>query len=357
MQKIKILLLVLFFLFYISPSFVFADNADPVNSSITKSTDSIPADGKTTATISVTVKDAQKNSLGGDHITLTSTSDPGLIINDGAVGAGNHTASTDSNGKVDFTVKSKNLSPSTNTFTVTDVSSNPAVTLGSVWIKFTASPLVPDDSCKDKAPDTAPVLKSAVSSSGSQITLTWTKAAGSVSYYLVSYGTESKKYIYGNPNVGGPNTTSYTIDKLVDGKTYYFVVRAGNGCAPGNYSNELFAKVGVMIKTPTPTLTLISTPVKQASSVASLVRSTPISQSASASAKASAPTLTSNPPKQTLIEGISKITLLPYIFISIFILGGMGFVCWKTHKKPTKTVEENQLEENQYFPKSNFEEK
>jgi len=94
--------------------------------------------------------------------------------------------------------------------------------------------------CNDTAPSSAPTLVSAVAGTNS-VTLTWTPAGNPKTYYLVAYGTSSGNYIYGNPNVGGSNTTSYTVNNLSGGTTYYFVVRAGNGCMPGPFSNQLSA--------------------------------------------------------------------------------------------------------------------
>jgi hypothetical protein len=91
--------------------------------------------------------------------------------------------------------------------------------------------------CGDQKPGSAPVLLSAVSSGANSITLNWAKANNPVSYYLVTFGTKPGEQLYGNPNVG--NTTSYTVNNLSGGKRYYFEVRAGNGCMPGDYSNEL----------------------------------------------------------------------------------------------------------------------
>lgn len=94
--------------------------------------------------------------------------------------------------------------------------------------------------CTDPAPSSAPILLSAVPGINS-VTLTWSPAVDPVSYYLVAYGTTSGIYQYGNPNVGGKGTTSYTVTNLSGGVPYYFVVRAGNGCTPGPFSNELSA--------------------------------------------------------------------------------------------------------------------
>ena len=101
-------------------------------------------------------------------------------------------------------------------------------------------------------------LTDATSAGAHSITLTWTDAANPVSYYLVSYGLSSGNYIYGNPNIGGQGTTSYTVGGLNTGTKYYFVIRAGNGCAPGNYSNEMSAVPGG-VATPTPATVSVGT--------------------------------------------------------------------------------------------------
>lgn len=93
--------------------------------------------------------------------------------------------------------------------------------------------------CNDSKPGSAPVLTAITPSGANSLTLTWAKAQGPVSYYLVTYGTKPGEQLYGNPNVGDGNTTSYTVNSLSGGSRYYFKVRAGNGCMPGAYSNEL----------------------------------------------------------------------------------------------------------------------
>ncbi len=97
--------------------------------------------------------------------------------------------------------------------------------------------------CGDSKPVSAPKLVYAANTGRNEVTLVWTKALNPVSYYLVAYGTKPGAMEYGNPNVGGPDTIKYTIKGLNNGKTYYFKVRAGNGCMPGDFSNEVAVKV------------------------------------------------------------------------------------------------------------------
>lgn len=97
--------------------------------------------------------------------------------------------------------------------------------------------------CNDVKPGSAPVLNVATSSGPNSITLNWDKAEDPVTYYLITYGTKSGEQLYGNPNVGDSNTTSYTINNLSGGLNYYFKVRAGNGCMPGGFSNEVIGRL------------------------------------------------------------------------------------------------------------------
>ncbi len=103
--------------------------------------------------------------------------------------------------------------------------------------------------CNNTKPGSAPTLFSALGGTNS-VTLKWTEATGPLTYYLITYGTNPGAQTYGNPNIGGKGTTGYTVSGLSGGIIYYFQVRAGNGCAPGDFSNEISATtLGVAIAT------------------------------------------------------------------------------------------------------------
>jgi Fibronectin type III domain len=98
--------------------------------------------------------------------------------------------------------------------------------------------------CGDSKPDGAPVLLSAIPSGSNQVQLRWSGPSNPVSYYLVTFGTKPGEQLYGNPNVGPNGTNTYTVNGLPGGQRFYFKVRAGNGCMPGDYSNEVSAVSG-----------------------------------------------------------------------------------------------------------------
>jgi hypothetical protein len=324
-------------LFCVSPAFA-NNNANTNNSLFSVNNSSVPADGSSTATISITVRDDSNNAVSGDTVTLTSSGDSGLVINGGSAGVDSATGTSDSNGNVSFTVSSNNPNPGTDTFTASDTSDNPAIPLGStssITVTF-ATP----SSCNYGTPAT-PQLVSAVANSNSEITLTWTDASDPVSYYLISYGIASGQYIYGNPNVGNQGTTSYTVGNLAAGTTYYFVVKAVNGCTPGSASNEVSAETlgGVVAATPTP---------------AAADTTDTNSQDQITPTDSPTPTPTAQPtatptPVPTLVAGTSKTQLLVYIIIFILVIGGIGwFIYWKRQKNKQLSVDNSK--ENQQPP-------
>lgn len=97
--------------------------------------------------------------------------------------------------------------------------------------------------CRDQSPETAPILTS-LEPFDNKVKLNWISAGDPVTYYLIAYGTNKDFMQYGNPNVGGKQTISFTVSGLTNGIKYYFKVRGVNGCKPGKFSNKLSAVPG-----------------------------------------------------------------------------------------------------------------
>lgn len=116
--------------------------------------------------------------------------------------------------------------------------------------------------CSDTPPGSAPTITSIIPGTDSVI-LNWSKANSPVSYYALEFGTQSGNYQYGASNIGDGNATTYTVNSISPGVTYYFKLRAGNGCMPGAWSHEVAATTNgiakITITTPIPTETPKST--------------------------------------------------------------------------------------------------
>lgn len=253
MKRITVLVASFLLLAAWFPQAVYANNPpDPGHSTINGT--QAPADGSTVSTVTITLLDSGGAAVPNDNINISSTDSTARFNTQPTI-----QTQVDGSGKVNISMTATTVG-SVNV-TVLDTSASPQVTItgsvyfyqpGSVTPTPTATPTPAAGTCTDPAPGSTAVLTSAVSAGAHSITLTWTDASNPVSYYLLSYGLSSGNYIYGNPNIGGQGTTSYTVGGLNTGTKYYFVIRAGNGCTPGNYSNELSAAPGVTT-TPTPT--------------------------------------------------------------------------------------------------------
>lgn len=73
-----------------------------------------------------------------------------------------------------------------------------------------------------------------------EVTLYWDKSPHA-DRYAVAYGTKSNWYQYGGNNIGGENTSWYTVKALQPGTTYYFKLAAAHGCASSPFSSEVHA--------------------------------------------------------------------------------------------------------------------
>jgi hypothetical protein len=231
-------------IFLFRPFTVSAATPDGSHSTVVTSPSELSADGSATSTVTVTVRDSSGNAISGDSVSLS-------LTNSASVDQGSTTLG--STGTAIFTVRSS--TSGTSVLTVLDNGAAIANLSGQIIFDTPPTPTVtptptPLNSCNDATPGSVPQLVSASSSGAHQITLTWIESTSPVSYYLLSYGLKSGSYEYGNPNIGAKGTTSTVVGGLATGTTYYFAVKAVNGCMPGSYSNELSAKAGVSV-TPT----------------------------------------------------------------------------------------------------------
>ncbi len=132
--------------------------------------------------------------------------------------------------------------------------------------------------CSAEAPDHAPHLFQ-IDTTKENATLYFTPVNNAVSYYFIAYGFKpgDERFGVSFPQGYYDGVLSYTINCLSPNTTYYFKVRAGHDCAPGDWSNTLAATTKNKRKTinsttektilkkssPTPTLSPFPTTSKQ----------------------------------------------------------------------------------------------
>lgn len=103
-----------------------------------------------------------------------------------------------------------------------------------------------NEKCVTPSPTNTPpnssTLESATPGNGS-ITLTWSNVSAASSYTVFDSLSNS-----GYGSVGSTSSTSFTVNGLSAGRTYYFVVTASDSAGESNYSNDL----SQMVHTSTP---------------------------------------------------------------------------------------------------------
>lgn len=94
--------------------------------------------------------------------------------------------------------------------------------------------------CNSLKPHTAPDLFQ-IDVVNDKAVLYFTPVSGPVDTYMIEYGYTSGDERFGTQFAHGHSTgvISHTINDLDTNSTYHFKVRAGNGCAYGDWSNEM----------------------------------------------------------------------------------------------------------------------
>jgi len=117
---------------------------------------------------------------------------------------------------------------------IVTVATNPT-SQGAVVTNTTATP-----TCSDVTPTNSPDLFQ-IDRTGADATLHFTPVGGSNNYYFIAYGLSVFDERYGVSFSSGYSSgaITYPIHDLDPGTTYYFKIRGGNGCQPGNWSNTL----------------------------------------------------------------------------------------------------------------------
>lgn len=107
--------------------------------------------------------------------------------------------------------------------------------------------------CSDKKPGSAPDLFQ-INTTNNSAKLFFTPASDPVNKYNISYGEKENNLIFGveYSQDSSNGVLSYTINSLSPNTTYYFKIRGGNGCMPGDWSNIRSAKTNYKTN-PSPT--------------------------------------------------------------------------------------------------------
>lgn len=326
MRNLKYLFL--FLTIYLFISFpIYANNPPDYSHSSFSAASQAPADGHSTITATITLKDSSGNPLSGDSVTFIDSTNSSAIFSPTS-------ASLNSSGQTTFTIASYHSG--TDNISISDTSSNTTLNnLGQVT--FT---VISAGTCYDPPPGGTPQLVSAVSTGLNKILLTWTDAAAPVSYYLLAFGVAPGQYIYGNPNIGPRGTTTYTVGSLSTGKKYYFAIKAVNGCQPGNFSNEVSATAGEIV-TPTLaptkiiTVTLTPTPVPPTATPYLYNQGTSSSDVSGPTVSIAQPTLAPTRISNPFITS-TQIKLIGYIIVCILAVGSFGVFIYKEFYQETK---------------------
>lgn len=241
-RKVLLSLVFVVALFLMVPtSFIFASIVPSASTSslvaTTPGSDVAPADGTTTASMTLTFKTSGGTPLAGDTASLSIPSNGTAVISP-------LTAILDASGSAVFTITSRQ--GGTYSIDATDVGPNATLTaLGTVTftsVLGTTTSTVDNStataSCPQSAPLNAPNLYQ-VNAQNSQATLFFAPPNDTFDAYTISYGLSASADNYSVTFPMGMTTgaVSYKINSLTPKTAYFFKVRANNGCAAGPWSS------------------------------------------------------------------------------------------------------------------------
>lgn len=101
--------------------------------------------------------------------------------------------------------------------------------------------------CNDTKPSDTPRIRK-IYIKPTHAILYHTAVAKNNTYYFISYGFEEGDERFGvqfNYGASSGHWIKYKINSLTPNTTYYFKVRGGNGCKPGNWSSWVKVKTPV----------------------------------------------------------------------------------------------------------------
>ena len=241
--------------FYIFVLFAFTTSAfssggngnppDATQSTFVASPTSIPPDGVTATTITITLKNAAGTPLAGDTVSWSSSNDLTAVFSTSS-------AVLNANGTASFTMTSTQAGT-----TSIDVTDSPSATtllnFGQVQVTNTTTTTTTTTTtsgsggsgtggpaCNQLNPSGAPNLYAAYKNSNhTSVTLYFVPPPAPYDGFTISYGLTQGADAYTVSFSQGQSTGAikYVVNSLIKNAPYYFKVRANNGCAGGPWSN------------------------------------------------------------------------------------------------------------------------
>lgn len=98
--------------------------------------------------------------------------------------------------------------------------------------------------CTDAKPSDTPRIRK-IEAFPNRIKISTTSVEYNNSYYFIAFGFENGDERFGVQfpyGVTPHHWVNYFVNELAPSTTYYFKVRGGNGCKPGNWSTSVKAK-------------------------------------------------------------------------------------------------------------------